>query len=147
MGSAELLTLGARGAPQLLQAAFHANGEMVTDHVHPSPWLMELAGSYDAVLSEDLAVSFYAAAIGEPVLGPPVYLHRASATANPVVPLGHHLQDDTHSSYGVLSYGMRWPGVQWSVSQRTSPLFVSCPRYAPSASFSMVAWVCLIFDS
>ena len=116
MGSAELLTLGARGAPQLLQAAFHANGEMVTDHVHPSPWLMELAGSYDAVLSEDLAVSFYAAAIGEPVLGPPVYLHRASATANPVVPLGHHLQDDTHSSYGVLSYGMRWPGVQLELS-------------------------------
>lgn len=116
MGSAELLTLGARGAPQLLQAAFHANGDTVTDHIHPSPWLMELAGSYDAVLSEDLAVSFYAAAIGAPVLGPPVYLHRASATANPVVPLGHHLQDDTYSSYGVLTYGMRWPGLRLEFS-------------------------------
>ena len=30
MGSAELLTLGARGAPQLLQVAFHADGGTVT---------------------------------------------------------------------------------------------------------------------
>ena len=116
MGSAELLTLGARGAPQLLQVAFHADGGTVTDHVHPSPWLMELAGSYDAVLSEDLSISLYAAAIGEPALGPPVYLHRGSAAANPVVPLAHHLQDDTHSSYGVVTYGMRWPGLDLEVS-------------------------------
>lgn len=109
MGSAEPVTLTERGVPQLLQAAFHtSDGTTITDRAHPSPWIMALAASYERALSEGVAVSLYGAAIGEPALGPPVYLHRASAEANPVVPLGHHLQDDTHSSYGVITGGVRW---------------------------------------
>jgi hypothetical protein len=109
MGSIEPLTLTERGAPQLLQGAFHtSDGTTITDRAHPSPWIMALAASYERALSKAVAVSLYGAAIGEPALGPPVYLHRASAEANSVVPLGHHLQDDTHSSYGVITAGLRW---------------------------------------
>jgi len=109
MGSIEPLTLTDRGVPQLLQASFHtSDGTIITDRAHPSPWIMALSASYERALSEDVAVTLYGAAIGEPALGPLVYLHRASAAANPVVPLGHHLQDDTHSSYGVVTAAVRW---------------------------------------
>jgi hypothetical protein len=104
--SAEPLTLTERGAPQLLQVAFIADGETITDHMHPSPWIMELAVAYERPLTPSTALSLYGAAIGGPALGPPVYLHRASAMENPSVPLGHHAQDVTHSSYGVVTLGL-----------------------------------------
>lgn len=109
MGSVEPVTLTERGAPQLLQVAFHtSDGTTITDRAHPSPWIMALSATYERPLSADVAVSLYGAAIGEPALGPPVYLHRASAEANPLEPLGHHSQDLTHSSYGVITAGVRW---------------------------------------
>lgn len=116
MASAEQLTLSHRGVPQLLQVAFEHDGETITDHAHPSPWIMTLSGSYEHAVARDFAFSLYGAAIGEPALGPPVYMHRASAAANPVVPLGHHAQDDTHSSYGVVTAGLRWQRVQLEAS-------------------------------
>ena len=106
MGSVEALTLTGRGAPQPLQVAFISDGKTITDHAHPSPWIMELATSYERELSGGVAVSLYAAAIGEPALGPPAFMHRASAAANPAEPLGHHGQDITHSSFGVLTLGL-----------------------------------------
>lgn len=106
MGSAETLTLPHRGTPQHLQVAFTNDGETITDHAHPAPWIMELAASYERPLFEGITVSFYGAAIGAPALGPPAYLHRASAAANPAEPLGHHAQDITHSSFGVLTFGL-----------------------------------------
>jgi hypothetical protein len=108
MGSAEPVTLTERGAPQPLQVSFTSDGETITDRAHPSPWLMELAASYERVISEggDVTVSLYAAAIGEAALGPPIYFHRGSAVANSAVPLGHHSQDVTHSSYGVVTAGV-----------------------------------------
>ncbi len=106
MGSAEPLTLTDRGAPQPLQVSFTRGGETITDRAHPSPWLMELSASYEHVIREGMSVSLYGAAIGEPALGPPLYVHRASAVANSAVPLGHHSQDLTHSSFGVVTVGV-----------------------------------------
>ena len=107
MGSAEPLTLTDRGQPQLLQVAFALqNGQTITDRAHPSLWIMELAASYEHALSMGTAVFAYAAPIGEPALGPPAYVHRASADANPAAPLSHHAQDLTHSSFGVLTVGL-----------------------------------------
>jgi hypothetical protein len=108
MGSAEPLTLTARGMPQPLQVAFPEGGETVTDHAHPSPWIMELAASYERPIpgGAGMTVSLQGAAIGAPALGPPVYQHRASAAANPAVPLGHHAQDVTHASFGVVTLGL-----------------------------------------
>lgn len=48
---------------------------------------------------------------GEPALGPPGYLHRASAIANPTGPLSHHWLDATHVSFVVVTVGVhsqRW---------------------------------------
>jgi hypothetical protein len=43
---------------------------------------------------------------GEPALGPTVYLHRPSAINIPDAPLGHHWQDSTHITFGVLTGGL-----------------------------------------
>src|SRR5881398_264923 len=50
--------------------------------------------------------SLYAALVGEPALGPVTYLHRPSAAFDPVTPLGHHSQDVTHTSFGVVTVGV-----------------------------------------
>jgi len=44
--------------------------------------------------------------VGEPALGPVAYLHRASAAEVPLAPLSHHLQDSTHTSFGVVTTGL-----------------------------------------
>lgn len=116
MGSAEPLTLSERGMPQPLQVAFTSDTRTVADRAHPSPWIMELAASYEHRLPDGIAVSVYGAAIGEPALGPPAYLHRESAEANPAVPLGHHLQDVTHSSFGVVTLGIETGRVRLEAS-------------------------------
>ncbi|HSQ34947.1 MAG TPA: hypothetical protein VLQ89_03040, partial [Candidatus Binatia bacterium] len=45
---------------------------------------------------------------GEPALGPPAFMHRSSSMSNPNAPLGHHLQDSTHITFGVLTGGVRY---------------------------------------
>ena len=35
-----------------------------------------------------------------------MYLHRESASENPAAPLSHHLQDSTHTSFGVVTTGV-----------------------------------------
>jgi hypothetical protein len=143
MASAEPVTLTDRGAPQLLQVSFPSDGATITDRVHPSPWLMELAGAY-----EHGALSLYAAAIGEPALGPPAYAHRPSAFANPAVPLGHHSQDVTHSSFGVVTAGIARGAVRVEASafndrQPDEPTTVFSYRGARLDSYAgrlRVAW-------
>jgi hypothetical protein len=51
-------------------------------------------------------LSFYGAPVGDPALGPPAYPHRASASENPIAPLGHHLEDSTHISDDVITVGI-----------------------------------------
>jgi len=45
---------------------------------------------------------------GEPAVGPPAFMHRASAADIPVAPLGHHWLDSTHISFGTLTAGLVW---------------------------------------
>jgi hypothetical protein len=47
----------------------------------------------------------YGGPSAEPALGPVTYMHRASAAELPLAPLGHHLQDSTHTSFGVVTTG------------------------------------------
>ena len=49
---------------------------------------------------------------GEPALGPPAFLHRASAENDPDAPLGHHWQDSTHIAFGVITSGVRLGNVK-----------------------------------
>ena len=68
--------------------------------------VMELAALYDLNLGERTLLSFYAAPVGDPAIGPTAYPHRASASEDPIAPLGHHLEDSTHISDDVITVGL-----------------------------------------
>jgi hypothetical protein len=111
MLSVDPWTVGGRGYPLLLQVGETYRGTPLRDRQHPHDFWKELAVLYEHELSPDLGVSLYAAPSGEPALGPVAFMHRPSAMDDPVAPLGHHWQDATHISYGVLTAGLftrRW---------------------------------------
>lgn len=106
MGSAEPLTVGGRGYPLLLQSGESYRGVPLRDRQHPHDLFMELSAMYEVPLNRGLGLSFYAAPVGEPGIGPVAYMHRPSAQSDPFAPLGHHWQDATHITYGVLTAGV-----------------------------------------
>jgi hypothetical protein len=57
-------------------------------------------------VASNVGLSLYAAPVGEPAIGPVAYMHRPSAQNDPFAPLGHHWQDATHITYGVLTAGV-----------------------------------------
>ena len=67
---------------------------------------MELAALYDHSITSNLATSLYVAAVGEPALGPVAYMHRPSDAVDPFAPIGHHWQDGSHESSGVVTGGV-----------------------------------------
>jgi hypothetical protein len=77
---------------------------------------MEIAGLYDWKLGEQALLSFYAAPVGDPAMGPVAYPHRTSAAENPLAPLGHHLEDSTHIAADVLTAGFAWKLARLEVS-------------------------------
>ena len=104
-------TVSARGYPLLLQTGESYRGEPLHDRQHPHDFWMELGALYERPVSSTLGVSIYAAASGEPALGPVAFMHRPSAMDDPMAPLGHHWHDATHTSFGVVSvgvFGARW---------------------------------------
>jgi hypothetical protein len=111
MLSVDPFTLTTRGYPLLLQTGEVYKGEPLHDRQHPHDFWMELGALYQREINKRLAWSIYAAPSGEPALGPVAFMHRPSAMDNPTAPLGHHWQDATHVSFGVLTGGMysrRW---------------------------------------
>jgi hypothetical protein len=75
------------------------------NYQHPHDLIMELGATY-RIERPRLAYMFTADLVGSPALGPPVFVHRASARDNPQVPLNHHSLDSTHISAGVLTAGV-----------------------------------------
>jgi hypothetical protein len=111
MFSLEPLTIGARGYPLLLQTGETYKGDPLHDRQHPHDFFMEVAAMFEQPVASNLATSLYAAAVGEPALGPVAYMHRPSAQNDPFAPLGHHWQDATHITFGVVTgalYSRRW---------------------------------------
>ena len=110
MLSLEPATITDREYPLLFQQGETAYGRPIVDGQHPHNFFMELAALYDLPLGEKTLVSAYYAPVGDPALGPTAYPHRASASENPVAPLGHHQQDSTHIAGNVatvaLTHGM-----------------------------------------
>jgi hypothetical protein len=56
-------------------------------------------------LTRKISWELYGGPSAEPALGPVTYIHRASAAELPMAPLSHHLQDSTHTSFGVVTTG------------------------------------------
>jgi hypothetical protein len=106
MMSAEPWTVGSRGYPLLLQTGETFQGQPLHDRQHPHDLFMELAGIYQHAVSDGLGVSLYVAPVGEPAMGPVAFPHRPSAMNDPMAPIGHHWQDATHITFGVLTAGV-----------------------------------------
>jgi hypothetical protein len=105
MSSAESLTSPHPGFPELFQTGETYHGKALVDHQHPHNVFAELSLLYTLPLTKKLAWKFYGGPAAEPALGPVAYLHRASAAELPLAPLSHHLQDSTHTSFGVVTTG------------------------------------------
>ncbi len=111
MLSLDPATVTTQGYPLLLQSGETSRGQPLVDRQHPHDFWMELAVMYERALSPSFGVTAYLAPSGEPALGPVAFMHRPSAMDNQAAPLGHHWQDATHISFGVLTagvFGPRW---------------------------------------
>ena len=124
MLSAEPATLGGEKAlPLLLQSGETYGGAPLHDRQHPHDLFMETAAIYRHTIADMFGVELYAAASGEPALGPTAFMHRASAMNNPLPPIGHHWQDSTHISFGVLTAGVynHWVKLEGSLFHGREP--------------------------
>jgi hypothetical protein len=116
MISLEPATVTNRFYPLLFQQGETAFGKPINDGQHPHDFIMELAALYDLRLDDNTLLSFYAAPVGDPAMGPSAYAHRASASENPVASLGHHLQDSTHIVNDVVTAGLAYKNARIEVS-------------------------------
>ena len=116
MFSLEPATVTSRRYPLLFQQGETAFGKPIIDGQHPHNFFMEVGALYDIKLSESTLLSFYAAPIGDPAIGPIAYPHRISASENPLAALGHHQQDSTHIAFNVLTAGFTWRGLRFEES-------------------------------
>jgi hypothetical protein len=106
MFSAESLTSPHPGFPELFQTGETYHGEPLVDHQHPHNVFAELSALYMLPLTKKISWELYGGPSAEPALGPVTYIHRTSASELPLAPLGHHLEDSTHTSFGVVTTGL-----------------------------------------
>lgn len=104
--SVESFVLGGSGYPQLLQNGSTYRHSPIHDRMHPHDALMEAAVRYERPVRDIAALSLYAGAVGEPALGPVAFMHRPSAQNDLFAPIGHHWQDASHQSFGVVTLGV-----------------------------------------
>ncbi|HJU90285.1 MAG TPA: hypothetical protein VJ672_12885 [Gemmatimonadaceae bacterium] len=116
MPSLDPATVGRCGYPMLLQSGETCRGRPLVDRQHPHDFFMELSALYERAVSSDAAFLLYGAAAGEPALGPVAFMHRPSAMDDPQAPLGHHWQDATHISFGVITAGVFTRTIRLEVS-------------------------------
>ena len=105
MFSAESLTSPHPGFPELFQTGETYHGQSLVDHQHPHNVFAELSAFFSMPITEHVSWQLYGGPSAEPALGPVTYIHRASGSELPAAPLGHHLQDSTHTSFGVVTTG------------------------------------------
>ena len=106
MFSAESLTAPHPGFPEIFQTGETYHGLPLVDHQHPHNLFGELSAYYTLPVTKKVSWLLYGGPSAEPALGPVAYIHRASASELPAAPLSHHLQDSTHTSFGVVTTGV-----------------------------------------
>jgi len=123
MFSFEPFTFPRGGSPLLFQTGETYKGQPLVDKQHPHDLFMELSAQYTHPLGEHGTWFTYFGYPGEPALGPVAFMHRASASENPSATLGHHLEDSTHISFGVLTTGFtyRWLKLEGSIFNGREP--------------------------
>ena len=151
MFSAESLTSPHPGFPELFQTGETYHGEPLVDHQHPHNVFAELSMLYTLPLTKKLSWEFYGGPSAEPALGPVTFMHRASVSELPLAPLSHHLQDSTHTSFGVITTGLvidrvkleasafngREPNEErWSIQLAALDSWSGRASYAPSSNWT-----------
>lgn len=106
MISLDRITEGGNGYPLLFQTGETWHNLPLIDRQHPHDLVSELSASISREFSQSLSGYLYLGYPGEPALGPPVFMHRVSASPNPDAPIGHHWQDATHITFGVATLGL-----------------------------------------
>ena len=102
MASAEQLTVGKIGTPQLLQTE-----NLDAMHAHDTIMALELRDTFKLGASKRQELTFLFAPRGAASAGPVTFMHRPSAEGNPDSPLGHNLQDGFHDVSTVVGVGYR----------------------------------------
>ena len=87
MISLDPFLVGLDGYPLLYQTGESYKGEKLVDRQHPHDLFAELNISYAQRIAKNTDVYVSVGYPGEPALGPPVFMHRLSATNNPDAPL------------------------------------------------------------
>jgi hypothetical protein len=105
MFSVEPWTLRDLGSAQVFQTGETFERLPLIDYQHPHDLVMALGAHWSGPAGMSSRWSLAASVVGDPALGPPVFMHRASAEANPTAPLGHHTLDSTHITHGVVTAG------------------------------------------
>jgi hypothetical protein len=99
------LSVGGQGYPLLFQSGEQWRDRALHDFQHPHDAISELAITYSGQIGEAHSAYVYAGYPGEPALGPPAFMHRLLAYDFGAAPIGHHWEDATHVTFGVLTGG------------------------------------------
>ncbi len=108
MFSLDPFLIGEGGYPLLYQTGESYHGQKLVDKQHPHDLFSELSVAYTQRVAKSTEVSASFGYPGEPALGPPVFMHRLSASNDPDAPLSHHYADATHITFGVATLGIRY---------------------------------------
>lgn len=108
MVSLDRIVDGGAGYPLLFQSGESWKGKPLIDRQHPHDLISELSVGYTQRINDKVDLTIYAGYPGEPALGPTAFMHRMSAFNNPDAVLGHHWQDATHITFGVVTAGVRY---------------------------------------
>jgi hypothetical protein len=123
-------------------------GAALVDYQHPHDVVMAASARWQRpVWRSTLFVE--GGPVAAPALGPPAFMHRASAGPNPTAPLGHHNLDSTHISHSVITIGARYRGLTLEASgfhgrepdeDRVAVEFGTIDSYATRLSWRAGAW-------
>jgi hypothetical protein len=106
MISPDPFSVGGQGYPMLFQSGEQWHDQPLHDYQHPHDLVSELSVTYSGQLGNAHSAYLYAGYPGEPALGPPAFMHRPIAYDFAPAPIGHHWQDATHITFGVVTAGV-----------------------------------------
>jgi hypothetical protein len=106
MASLEPATIGAEGYSHIFQLGEAYKNLPVTDRQHPHDLFMQIEAGWRVPVGRT-ELSIEGGPVGAPAFGPTAFMHRLSASENPIAPLTHHTFDSTHIAMGTASAGVR----------------------------------------
>ena len=103
MLSLDAATVGKEGYRELFQVGEALGGVPLVDRQHPHELFMQLTAAWRIPITSRTGFTVAGGPSGEPALGPVAFMHRPSASDNPLAPLSHHTFDSTHVAFGVVT--------------------------------------------